>query len=143
MGTFADNCSWFIREGEEISVSDGVSRLYTATLPEEDHKLPRSATILMSSLPIGKLPMLSTDSGCKEVASVTYRLTGNDMKLKNRQFWKLKKKYWKAEFQFVVKIGPADLKFQILGKNGVLSTSHDELKAEFLDPFDVKNKKRP
>jgi hypothetical protein len=138
----ADSCSWFIREGEKISVSDGVSRLYTATLAEHDHQTPRSATILMSSLPLAKLPVLSTDAGCKEIVSVTYRLTGNDMKLKNRHFWKLKKKYWKAEFRFVVKIGPADLRFQILGKNGVLSTSHDDLKAEFMDTFDARNKQR-
>lgn len=97
--------------------------------------------ILMSSLPVGKLPQFSTDAGCKEVVSVTYQLTGNDMKLKNRQFWRIGKKYWKAEFFFVVKIGPADLKFQILGKNGVLSTSHDDLKAEFMDPYDAKEKK--
>jgi hypothetical protein len=92
---------------------------------------------------LAKLPVLSTDAGCREIVSVTYRLTGDDMKLKNRQFCKLKKKSWKAEFRFVVKIGPADLKFQILGKTGVLSTSHDDLKAEFLDPFDAKNKQRP
>ena len=72
---------------------------------------------------------------------MTYKLTGNDMKLKNRQFWKIGKKYWRAEFLFVVKIGPADMKFQILGKNGVLSTRHDDLKVEFMDPHDVKEKR--
>lgn len=132
--------SWFIKSGDEISVSEGISRLYTATLAEGEHKTPRQALILMSSLPNGKLPTLSTDDGCKEVVTVRYRLTGNDMKLKNRYLWKLKKKYWKAEFQFVVKIGPADLKFEILGKNGVLSTGHDDLKAEFMDPSDRKGK---
>jgi hypothetical protein len=86
---------------------------------------------------LAKLPVLATDAGCREIVSVTYRLTGNDMKLKNRQFWKLKKKYWQAEFRFVVKIDPADLKFQILGKTGV------DLKAEFMDPFDARNKQRP
>lgn len=115
--------------------------MYNATLAETDHNTPRSAMILMSSLPVGKLPQFSTDAGCKEVVSVKYKLTGNDMKLKNRQFWRIGKKYWKAEFLFVVKIGPADLKFQILGKNGVLSTSHDDLKAEFMDPHDVKEKR--
>ena len=118
--------------------------MYNATLAETDHNTPRSAMILMSSLPVGKLPQFSTDAGCKEVVSVKYKLTGNDMKLKNRYLWKLKKKYWKAEFQFVVKIGPADLKFEILGKNGVLSTGHDDLKAEFMDPSDRKgNGERP
>lgn len=90
----------------------------------------------MSSLPVQRLPQLTTDAGCKNVVLVNYRLTGNDMKLKNRQFWKLKKKYWKAEFYFVVKVGPADLRFQILGKNGVLSSSHDNLHVEFIDPSD-------
>jgi hypothetical protein len=141
LGFQADFHSWFIKEGEEISVSEGVSRLYQATLAESDHKTSRTATILMSSHPAGKLPALSTDAGCKEIVSVTYRLTGNDMKLKNRQFWKLRKKYWKAEFRFVVKIGPADLRFQILGKNGVLSTSHDDLRAEFIGPSDAKVKR--
>jgi hypothetical protein len=137
----ADFYRWLIKEGKEISVSEGVYRLYQATLAESDHRTSRIATILMSSLSVGNLPALSTDAGCKEIVLVTYRLTGNDMKLKNRQFWKLRKKYWKAEFRFVVKIGPTDLKFQILRKNRVLSNGHDDLEAEFLDPSDTKSKR--
>jgi hypothetical protein len=115
--------------------------MYTATLAENDHQHPRQATIVMSSLPAEKLPQMSTDPGCKKVVSVTYRLTGNDMKLKNRKFWELKRKYWKAEFSFMVRIGPADLKFEIRGKNGVLSTGHDDLKAEFADPSETKKER--
>lgn len=91
----------------------------------------------MSSLPPSKLPQSLSQSGWKDVASVTYKLTENDMKLKNRQPWKFKKKYWKAEFFFVVKLGPADLRFQIVGKNGILSTDHDSLKVEYMDPSEA------
>ena len=70
-------------------------------------------------------------------------MTDNDMKLKNRQLWKLKKKYWRAEFLFVVKLGPADIRFQVLGTNGVLSTDHDALQAEFLDPSEIRPAKTP
>lgn len=66
---------------------------------------------------------------------IKYQLTGNDMKLKNRQLWKVGRKYWKAEFIFVVNIGPADLRFNIVGKNGVLSSGHDKLDVEFMDPY--------
>lgn len=65
------------------------------------------------------------------------------MKLKNRQIWKLKKKYWKAEFFFVVKLGPADLKFQIVGKNGLLSSDHDSLEVDFMDPSDRTSPSEP
>jgi hypothetical protein len=59
------------------------------------------------------------------------------MQLKNRQIWKLKKKYWKANFFFVVKLGPADLRFQIVGKNGLLSSDHDSLQVDFMDPSEA------
>jgi hypothetical protein len=131
--------SWFIKQGEEISVRNGISRPYAATFAQDDHQSTRHAQIVMSSYPPHELPYRTTDAGCKEVVLVKYKLTGGDMKLKNRQFWKMKKKYWKADFQFVVKIGPADLRFQILGKNGVLSSSHDNLQVEFMDPSDQKN----
>jgi hypothetical protein len=139
----ADIDSWFIREGEVISVKNGISRFYAATLAETDHQSTRYAQIVMSSRSSNELPYRTVDAGCKSVVLVKYQLTGNDMKLKNRQFWKLKKKYWRADFQFVVKIGPADLRFKILGKNGVLSSSHDNLVVEFMDPSDQKNGQPP
>lgn len=119
-----------------MSVKEGISRIYSVILAESECRDPRRAHIVMSSLPNERLPTLATDPGCKEVVVVNYQLTGNDMKLKNRQFWKLRKKYWKAQFSFVVNIGPADLKFSIVGKNGVLSTSHNSLSTDFMDPSD-------
>ncbi len=75
---------------------------------------------------------------------VHFRLTENDMKLKNHQVWKvLKKKYWKADFWFVVKLGPADIRFEIVGRGGVLSTNHESLSVEFIDPVEARTPKTP
>ncbi|KAK3669914.1 hypothetical protein LTR78_010225 [Recurvomyces mirabilis] len=117
----------------KIEAAKGVRRPYGATITEAEGQQPRRAQIVMSSLPVEKLPVSSTDPGCKHVVTVEYKLTGNDMKLKNRQMWKIGKKYWQADFFFVVMLGPADLRFQIEGKQGILSSRHDSLKVEFAD----------
>lgn len=77
------------------------------------------------------------DASCQDVVAVKYKLTENDMKLKNRQIWKLKKQYWRANFEFVVKVGSADLRFQIRGNEGILSTDHDKLDVDFFDPLEI------
>lgn len=80
-----------------------------------------------------QLPQLATDRRCQEVVLVSYTLTKNDMKQKAK-FFKMKlKRYWKAHFLFVVKVGPADLRFEILGRDGVLSTDHGSLQVEFVE----------
>ncbi|PIB01699.1 hypothetical protein CB0940_02019 [Cercospora beticola] len=132
---YVPNCiEWFIRQGQALDTTLGARQNYSITLSEEEHKNPRTARIVMSSLAAKSLPTRYPHAGCKEVARVQYTLTENDMKLKNRQMWKLKKKYWRAEFAFVVNLGPADLKFQIIGTNGLLSSDHDALTIEFMDP---------
>ncbi|TKA45488.1 hypothetical protein B0A54_04027 [Friedmanniomyces endolithicus] len=73
--------------------------------------------------------------GTRQLAAVQYRLTANDMKPEKGQGWKVvkKTKCWKADFFFVVKLGPADIKFQIVGMNGMLSSDHDSLDVEYLE----------
>jgi hypothetical protein len=124
--------SWFILKGAEVSVSDGIKRQYGATLSDEERHDVRTARIVMSSRDEFHLPMLTTDNACHQVATVRYRLTDNDMKLKKNALGR--SKYWKAHFTFSVNIGAADLRFQILGDNGVLSTDHESLNVAFMDP---------
>ncbi|SMQ49896.1 unnamed protein product [Zymoseptoria tritici ST99CH_3D7] len=121
---------WFIRRGQKLDFAEGARQNYSSTLSEGEQKVPRHARVVMSNLPVHMLPQRFPHTGCKEVAKVQYVLTENDMKLKNRQVWKLKKKYWRAEFAFVVRVGPADLKFQVVGMNGLLSSDHDSLQVE-------------
>ncbi|KAK5115755.1 hypothetical protein LTR62_000844 [Meristemomyces frigidus] len=129
---------WFIKRGQVIQASTGVRRPYGATLTEVEVSRSRRAQIVMSTNSVDQLPIMSTDAGCKHVATVDYRLTANDMTLmRTRHGWKRKKtSYWKANFYFVVMLGPADLRFQIVGENGVLSSSHEALQVEFADTTD-------
>lgn len=39
--------------------------------------------------------------------------------------------YWLADLELKVEVGPADLKFQLLGKNGQLNVAHEEIKVEW------------
>ncbi|KAK5707217.1 hypothetical protein LTR17_020906 [Elasticomyces elasticus] len=130
---------WVIKQGEEINATEGLRKPYGIILREADHNVQRHARIVMSALPVSQLPSRTTDAGCREVILVKYRLTSNDMKLTKYPVWKFKKSFWKADFFFVVKSGPADIKFQILGQNGILSSDHDSMDVEYLDPVEVKN----
>lgn len=132
-----DSPRWFIKQGAEVNVANGVRRGYTSTMTAEEVAFPRFARIVMSTLPAAQLPVRFPSPGCREVVQVQYNLTENDMEVENRQTWKSplkKKKFWKAEFSFVVKLGPADLRFQIVGKNGLVSSDHDSLTVDFMDP---------
>ncbi|KAF2156898.1 actin-like ATPase domain-containing protein [Myriangium duriaei CBS 260.36] len=129
-----DLVDWFIKRGEAFVPEDGVRRAYCASIPPGSQNSPRRVRIVMSTLPPDQLPTCATQAGCKDVASVEYKLTENDMKLKNRQIWKIGRKFWRARFTFVTKFGPADVRFQILGSQGLLSSDHDDLKVDFMDP---------
>ncbi|KXS95555.1 hypothetical protein AC578_5259 [Pseudocercospora eumusae] len=140
---WVENCiDWFIYQGQTINVSDGVGRKYESSLTKEELDVPRSVRIVMSTSPLGELPIRTTDANCKEVVLVNYKLTANDMRKvetwKLKDAWaskgrKLKQKYWKTDLTLVVKPGPADLRFEVRGSNGLVSTDHESLSVEFLD----------
>lgn len=92
---------------------------------------PRFAQIVMSDMPADQLPLLSTDKGCRKIVKVNYKLTQNDFSLVPVPKWKMKKKLWRADFFFVVKLGPADLRFEIRGRSGLVSSNHESLTVEF------------
>lgn len=50
----------------------------------------------------------------------------------NRYNWGTQ--YHRADFDVKVLIGPADLKFQIWGKNGQLSKNHEEIEVQWNIP---------
>jgi hypothetical protein len=57
------------------------------------------------------------------------------MKLKNRHWWQIgRTRYKRADFTLKVLIGAADLKFQIWGKNALLSKDHDDIIVQWDPP---------
>ncbi|KAK1086943.1 hypothetical protein LTR33_001309 [Friedmanniomyces endolithicus] len=136
---------WFIKQGQVVDVSKGILRAYCMRLGDQERSKTHRARIVISPLPTHQLPLRTTDTGCRELAAVQYRLTDNDMKPEKGQGWKVMKKTkcWKADFFFVVKLGPADIKFQIVGMNGMLSSDHDSLDVEYLEGPEVTAPARP
>ncbi|KAK3655219.1 hypothetical protein LTR56_003640 [Elasticomyces elasticus] len=121
-----------VQRGEEINATAGLRIPYEITLSAADHNTQRDARIVMSGLPFAQLPSRTTDAGCQEVVSLKYRLTSTDMELVNQPFWK-------ASFFFVVKLGSADIKFQIWGQDGILRSNHDSMDVDYLDPLETKS----
>jgi len=128
-----------------LDVERGIRRAYCMRLGEQELSKTHRARIVISPLPINQLPSRTVEAGCRELAAVQYRLTGNDMKPEKGQGWKVMKKTkcWKADFFFVVKLGPADIRFQIVGMNGVLSSDHGSLDVEYLEGLEATAPARP
>lgn len=122
--------SWFIVRGDEIDAGAGIRRPYCADLTDQNRFDERQVRIVSSRLQGERLPQLLSGSGWDELVRVRYRLTDGTMKLiRNR--WRPKASFWRAEFSFVVKLGPADISFQIESANGIINT--DTVEAEFMD----------
>ena len=85
----------------------------------------------MSSLPISELPRSLKKEGAKSVCAVELVLSHQDMKKKNRHWYNLGPEYFRAEFDMKVIIGAADLKFEMLGKDGVVSKPHSEVQVQW------------
>lgn len=118
-----------------IDVQKGVHRDYRAELQADERTKQRHVRIVMA-MPDKPLPRFFDANTCPQLVKVKYNLTDNDMKVVKKPFG-LGKKYWLADFKFVVKVGAADLRFQIQSANGVLSSDHENLEVEFLDDHEV------
>lgn len=85
----------------------------------------------MSTLPADQLPTSLNKPGAHRLCRVESQLPQN-MKIKNRHWYNRGPKYSRADFDVQVIVGAADLKFQTLDRNGVLSQSHDTIAVEWV-----------
>jgi hypothetical protein len=81
----------------------------------------------MSALPVHSLPTSMRRDGATTVCALESVPDYWDLKLKNRHWYNFKPKYYRAEFDVQVLVGSADLKFQVLGRNGALSKKHEDI----------------
>lgn len=123
-------------------MSEGVKQHYSLKVSPGKENLPWVTQIVMSTLPVAELPSSLNKPGANRLCKVESRLP-QEMRLKNRHWYSGGHQYRKAEFDVQVLIGPADLKFQTLGNDGVLSQSHDNIEVEWFSPSDTKTMRRP
>ena len=87
----------------------------------------------MSALPASELPRSLKKEGARPVCAVESILSDRDMKKKNRHWYNMGPEYYRAEFDMKVIIGAADLKFEMLGKDGVVSKPHNEVEVQWVN----------
>lgn len=97
---------------------------------------PQYAIVMMSTLPARQLPTSINKGGVRKVCEIEFQLAKDLLKLKNRHWYNRGAKYWRAEYEVRAIIGTG-LKFQIWGRGGLLSKSHDEIAVNW-QPVDGK-----
>lgn len=90
--------------------------------------------VVSSALPVSQLPTSMRMEGVKPVCGVESVLNERDMKLKNRHWYQFRPKYYRAQFDVRVIVGAADLKFQLVGLDGIVSKDHEEIQVEWTVP---------
>lgn len=121
---------WFMVQGQKVSVEQGVKQHYSLKVQPGQEHLPWNTQVVMSTLPAHLLPKSLNKSGAQHVCKVVSSLP-QDMKRKNRHWYNAGPQYLRTEFDMQVLIGPADLKFQILSKDGIISRDHAAINVEW------------
>lgn len=96
----------------------------------------------MSTLPAAELPANLNHPGAQRLCKVESALP-SDMKAKNRRWYNTGSQYRRAEFDVQVLVGAADLKFRTLGKDGILSQTHDTIDVEWYSGLKVDRQTQP
>ncbi|OQV00389.1 hypothetical protein CLAIMM_05890 [Cladophialophora immunda] len=122
---------WFVVKGQKVSVQNGIKQRYSMKIQPGSEHVPWQSQIVMSSLPPEQLPSSLNNSGAQLVCKVESQLP-QDMKRKNRHWYNVGPEYLRADFDMQVLIGPADLKFQTLGRDGVMSRGHESIDVEWV-----------
>lgn len=84
----------------------------------------------MSTLPTYQLPSNLRQGGAKKVCHVQFDVSPGHMKLKNRHWYNLGSKYYRAEYEVRAIMGTG-LRFQVWGKDGLLSKDHEEIQVSW------------
>ncbi|KAF9634279.1 hypothetical protein BFW01_g5174 [Lasiodiplodia theobromae] len=135
---------WVVKKGDPIDVSRGIRHPYRLKRPAGTELKPWRTQIVMSLLPPANLPRSFkqdqqqqrskrdsrraslSSNGVTKLCTIESTLMHADMVLHNTARWYHRlfclggadREYWLAEFQMYILIEPADLKFELVSRNG-------------------------
>ena len=124
-----DDLTW--KKGQTISIRDGIKHHYKLKLDPAKVNAPWKTRMVMSNFPASELPRSLKKEGARSICAVESVLSYRDMKRKNRHWYNLGPVYYRAEFDMRVIVGAADLKFEMLGMDGVVSKPHNEVEVQW------------
>ena len=93
--------------------------------------------IVMSAVNRENLPTSLGQGGATRLCTITsiLRDQGVDMKVKNKHWYSRGQRYLSANFGLKVVVGAADIKFQLVTKDGrVFSNEHKEIEIKWENP---------
>lgn len=117
-------------KGQVIRAATGVSESYRLKLDMGKEKEPWRTRVVMSTLPVDRLPRSLKWEGAQNVCGVETILNPRDMKRKNRHWYDIGKEYNRADFEVRVLVGTG-LRFEIWSKDGIRSREHDEIEVDW------------
>lgn len=129
------------RQGEPVS-QDGVLSQFQLKIGIGEEKRVWRAQIVMSETNTHALPQSTRFDDVKKVCEVFLTFQSEDFqgrgqslvpfKLKSKGHFGNKRQYYLAEFAVRVVVGSADLKFQLVSKDGrTLSEAHEQIRVEW------------
>ncbi|KAK4545934.1 hypothetical protein LTR36_002498 [Oleoguttula mirabilis] len=132
--------SWFIKQGQVVDIKDGINRRFRYKIPVGRERDPWRTLIVKSNMPPKELPRSLRHDGVRPVCTVEAVLDPCDLQARNNKWYQLRRPYHQAEFDIKLLIGTG-LQFEIWGKEGKKSKSHDEIEVEWSSPDDIDDSK--
>lgn len=92
----------------------------------------------MSSNPPHQLPRSLAGKGVQHVCSLDINTDNVDRKMKNRRWFNMRPRYWRATFDVRVVVGAADLTFQLWSKDQrIRSSGHEPIRVQWMPAEDT------
>ncbi|KAH7071272.1 hypothetical protein BKA63DRAFT_70009 [Paraphoma chrysanthemicola] len=107
--------AWFVRKGEPVSVDQPIVHRFVKKVSPGDPRRAFPTSVIESSLDSTALPDQMNEH-TRILCEISSDLTAADEKKfveKNKNFWSLKKHYFRIEYSVRVLIGPADIRFEL------------------------------
>ncbi|KAL5046570.1 hypothetical protein BDW71DRAFT_181912 [Aspergillus fruticulosus] len=136
-----DQIEWLIIQGDAIPHT-GISKDFQLKMkPGEEHQ-PWKVHIVMSTAPRYRLPKsmasgtatgVGPGDGVQHVCSLDITTDDVDRKLKNRRWFNMRPRYWRAVFDVRVVVGAADLTFQLWSREQrIRCAGHEPIKVQWM-----------
>jgi len=131
--------SWFIKEGEPVSIDHPIVKKFTRKSPPASQSNPDpprvfQTDIVTSHLDKDTLPLVM-NSSCSKLCDISSDLSSLPLtmfKLKNRHWWNTRAKYHRIEYIIKVALGPADIRFE-LWHDGQKLSKDNPIKVEWFN----------
>ncbi|MCJ1381372.1 hypothetical protein MMC17_004482 [Xylographa soralifera] len=129
-----EQIDWLIKQGDPIK-GNSVKRPYHMYFQPKEQTKRWKARMVISDLPYEQLPTSMKWDGADDLCSLEAELVEREMKLKNRHWYQVGPRYLRADFFVNIVIGVAELKFQLLDKDGLKrGENQDTIEVEWGPP---------